>query len=270
MSYAAIVPIGGHAGWAFLQRTRMQQQEAMSASPGQQRLTDRFAEKIASITSAEDLVSDRALREVALGAFGLQDDMENRAFLIQVLNSNTYDEGSLASRLGDKRYLTFARTFGFGDIGGARTGDVGFARRTIDAFQDQQFEISVGDSDENLRLAMSVERELARINERSSLSDDARWYTVMATPPLRAVFQTALGLPDSFGALDVDQQLQEFRARAESRLGSGKVSDFSSTEMQEKLISTFLSGSEAKALAAGSSSSGQLALTVLSQIQPLY
>ena len=36
--------------------------------------TEYFQEKISSITSAEELVSDRRLLTVALGAFGLQDD----------------------------------------------------------------------------------------------------------------------------------------------------------------------------------------------------
>lgn len=269
MTYQVSVPLTGHAGWIFLNNTRDFQQEALNESPANKRVTDYFAEKIATITSAEELVADRTLREVALGAFGLQDDMENRAFIVAVLESNTYDTTSLAGRLTDKRYLTFARTFGFGDLAGARTGDTGFADRIIEAFQDRRFEISVGETDTDLRLALGLENELEQINNRTTLTNDARWYSVMASTSLRTVFETALGLPDSFGALDIEQQLSEFKKRAEARFGTSEIADFGSNDMLEKLTDQFLSGAAAKAALANTASSGQNAISLLSAIPPL-
>lgn len=269
MTYSVVVPIGGHAGWAFLERTRDQQQAALSSDPALKRLTDYFAENIANVTTAEELIADRNLREVALGAFGLQDDIDNLAFLVKVLESNTYDATSFANLLADNRYLSFARTFGFGDLLGSRTGDPGFAARIIDAYNDQQFEISVGETDTNLRLALGLERELDSINSQSSLSDDARWYSVMANTALRTVFEVALGLPESFGSLDIDVQLEEFRSRAEQRLGTGEISDFSDPELLDELRTRFLSGAEARSLVENSLGSGQIALSLLSSIAPL-
>jgi hypothetical protein len=265
MSYAVTVPMGGHAGWAFLQRTRDQQQAAHAAAPAQQRLTDYFAEKIGQIDSAEALVEDRRLRQVALGAFGLDDDMDSRAFVLEVLKSNTYEPTSLASKLSDKRYLTMARSFGFGDIGGARTGDAGFARRITEAYADRQFEVSVGAADADLRLALGLERELDLVMNRE-MSDDARWYTVMATPPLRRVFETALGLPESFGALDIDRQLVEFRSRAEARFGAPEVSAFADPALRSDLVSKFLTGAEVQSLTASIAGSNQIALALLSPL----
>lgn len=268
MSFPVAVPMTGHAGWAFLQRTRTQQQEAHAAAPAIKRPAEHFRETIASISSVEQLVSDRRLREVALGAFGLDEDINSLAFIRDVLASNTSDPTSLASRLADKRYLALARTFGFGDLGGPRTADPGFAEQILSAFQDRRFEISVGEKDPDLRLALGLERELAQVNERD-MSDDARWYTVMATPPLRRVFEVALGLPASFGSLDIERQLNEFRMRAEDRFGSGKISDFSDPERREALTSSFLTGAQAQAVARQTAGGGQLALTLLSSIQPM-
>lgn len=269
MTYTAVVPMSGHAGWAFLERTREQQQAAMANDPALTRLTSYFSENIGKITSAEELIADRKLREVALGAFGLQDDMENLAFLVKVLESDTTDSTSFADKLADSRYTNIAKAFGFGDPTGARTGEAGFAEQIIQAFEDQQFEVSVGETDTNLRLALSLERELAAINEQTDLSDDARWYKVMATPALREIFEVALGLPDSFGSLDIDVQLREFRSRAEQRLGASEISAFSDPELLETLRSRFLSGAEAQALIENNLGSNQIALTLLSSIAPL-
>lgn len=90
----------------------------------------------------------------------------------------------------------------------------------------------------------------------------------MATPALRRIFEVALGLPESFGSLDIDVQLEEFRSRAERRLGAGEISAFSDPELLADLRTRFLSGAEALALAENNLGSNQIALTLLSSIAP--
>ena len=77
--FQPIIPTDGLAGWRFLQRTYDTQLDSFARSAPVQRDTDYFAQKIASVTSAEELVADRRLLTVALGAFGLQDDINNRS-----------------------------------------------------------------------------------------------------------------------------------------------------------------------------------------------
>ena len=74
MSFQPVIPLGGYAGWTFLQRTREAQQQAFETSPQLARDVTYFEEKIGGITSAGDLVDDRRLLRVALGAFGLDDE----------------------------------------------------------------------------------------------------------------------------------------------------------------------------------------------------
>lgn len=521
MSYSVIVPFTGFSGWSFLQRTRDQQQEAMNESGQVGRLTANFATRISSVTTAAQLFDDRELREVALSAFGMQDDMESRAFILNVLNSDTRDSDSMANQLADKRYLALAKTFGFGNtsakpsddgglgddivaalqathtsietseganaetldealikleelysdaaltdderwlaamadsdlkevlatvldlpddygylteaaqldalrtrsqqvfgvseitdfatpglyleyemsetfqaavaqpwsadasfaeavvgalIGkplaletglvdttelladgmvvavkdlaaqegmtdderwvemlsnsslrkvfslmldlpddfnaldtdaqiaalrdetesffgvssfaglaeteildgmtaqflgrmeGLRTADGNFADDIIAAYQDQQFEISVGETDTNLRLALGLERELSLINESDDATNDTRWYSVMSSESLRTVFEKALGLPESFGALDLDLQLKDFKARAEARFGTAEIADFSDPDLLDKLTTQFLVGAEITDLLDQSRSTGQIALDLLSAI----
>ena len=68
MSFQPVIPAGGYAGWTFLNRTREVQQSAFEASPQISRDVAAFEERIGSITSAEELVGDRQLLRVALGA----------------------------------------------------------------------------------------------------------------------------------------------------------------------------------------------------------
>ncbi|PZX15068.1 uncharacterized protein DUF1217 [Palleronia aestuarii] len=240
MSFQPVVPFSGTAGYAFLQRTRESQQAAFEQAPLIKRNVEAFRDRIASITSAEELVADRQLLEVALGAFGLDEDINNKYFIEKILSSDTEDPKSLASKFSDKRYSAMAKAFGFGDANGPSLDVAGFADRITDAYQDRQFEIAVGESDSNMRLAMSFERELATINDQTELSDNARWYSVMASPPLRKVFETALGLPQSFGTLDLDRQLTEFRDRAERVFGTSDVTDFADPDMQKEALRLFL------------------------------
>ncbi len=78
MTFQPVVPLGGYAGWAFLNRTQTAQQSAFDESATIVRQTSYFEENIGNITTAEDLVNDRRLLEVALGAFGLDEDINNK------------------------------------------------------------------------------------------------------------------------------------------------------------------------------------------------
>lgn len=137
----------------------------------------------------------------------------------------------------------------------------------IAAYQDQQFEISVGETDTNLRLALGIERELAMINDDAESTNDTRWYSIMASTSLRTVFEKALGLPDSFGSLDLDQQLEEFKARAEQRFGTSEIADFADEELLDKLTTQFLVGAEIAELLSQSLGASQIALSLLSSAQ---
>ena len=76
--------------------------------------TEYFRENIGRVETAEDLVSDRRLMSVALGAFGLQDDIDNRYFIRKVLEEGTTNKKTLANRFADKRYKELSEAFGFG------------------------------------------------------------------------------------------------------------------------------------------------------------
>jgi hypothetical protein len=85
----------------------------------------------------------------------------------------------------------------------------------------------------------------------------------MGTPPLRKVFEVALGLPDSFAQLDLDRQLEIFKDRSESQLGIDRLSDLSDTEVLDGLVERYLLRDQVSQMQAQSANS--IALTLLQQ-----
>lgn len=260
MTYSPVIPLGGLAGWAFLKRTLETQKAAYVASPAIKRDEDYFREKIGGIKTAEQLVSDRRLLRVALGAFGLEGDINNKFFIRKVLEDGTLTTDALSNRLADKQYLAFSKAFGFGDFSTPRTQLSDFADKILSQFETRSFETAVGEQNDTMRLALNAERELPALAARNA-TEDTLWFTVMGSAPLRQVFQTAFGLPSSFGSLDLDQQLSTYKARSEQAFGDEGIKQFAEPEAMEALIRRFLAQSEAQTSSSGRGTSA--ALTIL-------
>ncbi len=267
MSFQPIIPFGGNVGWSFLNKTRDAQQAAFDGSAGITRNTEYFRDTIANIDSAESLVSDRRLLEVALGAFGLEDDINNKFFVKKVLEEGTLDDAAFANRLSDKRYFAMAEAFGF-DLDPPNTVLSDFPDAVIDNYKTRQFEAAVGEQDVNLRLALGLERELETIKS-NNMSETAAWFTIMGTPPLRAVFEGAFRLPPQIGALDLDRQLEIFREKSLGVFGTTNPSDLLSDENQEALIRKFLLQADLST-SASATSGGAVALSLLRAQAPIF
>lgn len=264
MSFAPVLPLGGYAGWKVLQSTLETQQTRFADDPAQSRDRAYFKEKIGSITSAEDLVSDYRMLRVALGAYGLQDDLPNRAFIEKVLSDGVTDDDALANKLADKSYLAFSEAFGFGGTLPPNTQSPGFADKVLARFDEQAFEVAVGEQDTDMRLALQATRELPEIASADT-SDTTAWLTVLGDTALRQVFETAFSLPESIGVMDLDQQLDAFRAGAERVLGTSEFNVLSDPEAVEDLVHAFTLKSQ---FAAGPSAftRGASAVTLLQNL----
>ncbi|NHF73160.1 DUF1217 domain-containing protein [Paracoccus xiamenensis] len=242
MSYQVFTGTGGLAGWALLGKTSVRQREMVAADGAVTTATNNFRAKIGSVTSADELLSDYRLLNVALRAFGLEGDLGNKAFIRKVLESDLSEKGSLANRLSNKNYQRLAEAFGFSAAGQAQTQAAGFADKITAQYIDREFEARVGEGDQNLRLALNARRELASMAERSS-SNDTKWYEVLGSKPLRAVFEGAFGFGSAYAKLPIDRQLQEFTEAAKKMFGSDDINQFANPDKVEKLVRNFLARS---------------------------
>ena len=264
MTFIPAIAFGGFAGWTVLKRTQERQTAVLASTVEFKRDEDHFRANIGKINTAEQLVADRRLLKVALGAFGLDGDINNKFFIRKVLEDGTLDVGALANRLADKQYQKMSSTFGFGDFAVPATKISDFPDKIIAAYKTRQFELAVGTQNDDLRLALNTTRELSGIATRAGSSEDARWFSVLGNAPLRRVFEKALALPASLGALDLDRQLATFKAKAGVVFGDNSITQFSDPAKVEGLVRRFLLRSESDAFAS-QNSAGSSALQMLQQ-----
>lgn len=249
MSFTPTIPMGGLAGWRFLERTGEMQRAAFNKGPMLEREAAYFTENIGKITSAEELVRDRQLLKVALGAFGLEGEIDKKFFIRKVLESDPLDPKSMANRLSDPAFGKLAKAFGFGDMLGPKTAREGFAEAIAAQYRARQFESAVGEVDNSMRLAMNFRREIAEV--AASASDGAGWFTILGSKPLREVVQTALGLPQEFGQIDIDRQRDMIRDRMGTAFGDLSVAFFKEPENVEKMIERFLARAQIAGMTGG-------------------
>jgi hypothetical protein len=252
MTFQPVLPLSGYTGWTFLKRTIDRQQAVQQASPVQKRDEAYFRDRIGKVQTAGQLVSDKRLLRISLTAFGLEADVNSRAFIQKILEGGTLREGSLANKLADKQYQKFSAAFGFGDFSVPRTQISTFADEILAQFRARSFETAVGAQNNGYRLALNAERELPALAGRA-LSETAKWYTVLGNAPLREVMQTAFGLPRSFAAIDLDQQVAVLRQRTGAAFGVDTVSQFADPAKLEALVRRFHLRSEMQDQSAASS-----------------
>jgi hypothetical protein len=246
MSFQPTLPLGGLAGWSLLTRTKPRQLEAFAAAPERTTAVTRFEKQFPKLTTAQDLVQDRATLRIVLSAFGLEDDVQNRAFIQRVIETGTSGRDSLANRLADKRYFALASALAHLAPGGGGKPAADLTETLIANHNQRRFEVAVGEQNQSFRLAMAAERELPGLLT-SFRSDQARWFGLLGNPPLRKVIETALGLPKEFGALPLDQQVTRLQAASQNRFGFSTVAELAAPETLGRVVERFLIMSEIQA-----------------------
>ena len=262
--FQPVVPLDGVAGWRFLERTEAAQRETFDKSAQIAREVAYFKENIAGIRTAEELVADRMLLKVALGAFGLDEEIDKKAFLERILAEGSEDPDALANRFVDPRYAEFSRAFGFGDFLGRRTGEPFFGDSITAKYRDRQFEIAVGAQSEPMRFALNFRREIAEYANDAANGQDAatQWFRVLGNSPLRAVFEKAFGLPSEFATIDIDKQREVLEDKTRALFGNDTLEVFLDAENIDTLINRYLVRAQVE-LGPSNSTRGAAALQLL-------
>lgn len=112
--------------------------------------------------------------------------------------------------------------------GGPAVSDVGFIDQVVRKYQEAQFEAVIGNTSNALREARYAQRKLPEMTN---------WYSVIADRPLANVMQTVLGLGESFGKLDVDQQARMLGRRMD-------IKDFQDPAKLATLLTRYVAMSE--------------------------
>lgn len=255
------IPFGGLAGLRFLDQTIDRQTATFNSSVDVQREVDYFLENASNVTSVEQLVGDRRLLGVVLGAFGLDEDIDKGAFIRKVIEEGSQERTAFANRLVEPAYREMAEFLGFGDFGGTLVFE-NTRLNIVDRYLERQFELSVGDIDLNLRLALNFRREAAEV-AASNQDDDTAFLLLLGSQPLRSVIEGALNLPTEFGTIDLDQQVEEIKDRASSFFGTSSPRELFTGDGLSQFVERFMLNQQLREGAISPTTNGANALTLL-------
>jgi hypothetical protein len=238
MSFQPIVPLTGYTGWRFLQRTIETQQTAFDQSRPTQNETDYFRENISKIETADDLINDRRLLSVALGAFGLDEDLNNKYFIKKILEEGTLG-GSLASRLSDKRYAALSSSFGFGVGTKPLTNISNLVTDFNTQFESRDFARKAGSSSTDLNFAMNVTSQIEDITAKTT-NNNEQWIALLDNASLRNVVEKALDISADVEDLSLYETIETFKQSAKDVFGTDQVSNLADPKYQGKVTRLFL------------------------------
>lgn len=260
MSNPISVGAKGVLGWNILKRAEGKLLEGLRKNAQIQDSISYFRSNITKINSASELVDDYRMLSFVLKANGLGDDINNRAFIKKVIESDLSDRNSFANRLSDKRYARLAYSVVDAWSGESENIDRSI-RENVDLYVERTLQERVGASDGNLALVLNARRELCSLAERAS-SEKSFWYEVLGSVPLRTVLEGALGLSANYRKLDIDRQVESFSAAARVQLKIGSGVEVALPEVIENISKRYLARSAVSASGSYGSSYG-IALAIL-------
>lgn len=255
------IPLGGYAGFKVFERTAARQQDAFAEQASVRRDLAHFRERIGDIAKPSDLVADRRLLAVALGAFGLEDEIGKRALIRRIADEGVLDPASFANRLNDPRWRAFAAAFSAESLALGRFQSAASREDIAARFIERSFERAVGEVDGDMRLALNFRREIKAIAGGANV-DRVGWLQIMGQRPLRIVAEAALGLPSSLASLDVDRQRAAFEEKSAAVFGTKSPQAFLDDANVETSIRRYFARASAQA-GASADTRGQAALSLL-------
>jgi hypothetical protein len=164
---------------------------------------EKYQEKIQSVDSVSQLLADRDVVDVVIGAFGFDPEEVTDDFLKQAFASDLSDPKSFVNLQSDSRWAELVASFNFDAEGNLTRETIGTVQQrgevmeTVNKYLRQTLEEAEGESNEAVRLALYFQRTAPTVTDA---------YGLIADDALMAVFRTTFGYSDEFSNMDVDQQ----------------------------------------------------------------
>jgi uncharacterized protein DUF1217 len=232
-------------GYRMVEASIDKQTAASRKSGPVKREIDYFKAAIAKVTSADDLVKNYRLFRFVLSAYGLDSQIDAKAFMRKVLEQDPADSKSLANKLVDSRYLQIAKDFNFFAGGAANLKKSSFIDGIVDKYVTAEFEKTTDQTNPGIRLALYFKRAAPAATS---------WFQIMGDKPLYEVVRTALQLPPAGTESGVNSQAKVL----EKRIGLANLKD---PKFLENFIGRFLASYD--------QTNAPATLSVASLIQPL-
>ncbi|EKV26545.1 Flagellar basal-body rod protein FlgF [Caenispirillum salinarum AK4] len=204
--------------------------QIMREDPAIKRETDYIRENIGTKASIDEVTDDYRLWQSITTAFGLEDQAYAKAMLKKVIREGATDREAMANQMVDPRYKELASFFEYDKLGMLNAQSPKWVDKLVEKYETAQFEKAVGESNENLRLAMYFERKVKSVKS---------WYQILGD---KAMYQVALkmgGLPKEYAQVDIDKQAEYFKDKL-------PLEDLKDPKKLEKLLQSFLARADAE------------------------
>lgn len=152
--------------------------DRVESRPMVERETEYYLKNITKVKSVDEFVKNDRLFRYAMKAFGLQDMAYAKAFMAKVLREGVTDPDSFANKLSDKRYVEFAKSFNFADLGARATVYNKAQQGAVDKYLAA---VKLGGGDPN---AAAVQQEvkyyldnIVKVKSAKEFMADTRLYT---------------------------------------------------------------------------------------------
>jgi hypothetical protein len=201
-----------------------------------------YQANIGKVTSISQLVGNYRLLSYALNAYGLGDQVNNKALITKVLEQGTSSSHALANTLDNPNWKTFANAFNFSATAASSpTSSTSVATTTSD-YVEQQLEANQGASDPGAQLALYFSRVAPTITDSLQILGDSN---------LTQVVQTIFNLPAGTSSTQIDKE-----AAALQKLMP--VSELQDPAKVKSLAERFTAAYDAKYGVGGTDSGGSL------------
>jgi hypothetical protein len=215
-------------------------QKLEASQPAVKTASAYYQANIGKVTSVDQFVGNYRLLSYALNAYGLGDQINNKALITKVLEQGTASPKALANTLDNANWKAFANAFNFSATGEAAPTSSSSVATTTSDYVEQQLESDQGSQDPGVELALYFKRVAPTVTNG---------YGVLADKNLLEVAQTIFGLSPTASAAEIDKE-----AVAIGKLMP--VSDLQDPKKLNQLVERFTAAYDAKyGPASGSSSS---------------
>jgi hypothetical protein len=156
-----------------------------------------YAANIGKVTSIQDFVNNYRLVSYALDAYGLGDQINNKALITKVLEGGVSSPKALANTLSNANWAKFAAAFNFVGAGASSISTASAIKTTTTNYVEQKLESSQGQQDPGVQLALYFQRVAPTVKSDLAIMGDVN---------LLDVAQTIFGLPPETAATDVNAE----------------------------------------------------------------
>lgn len=248
--FQPVIPLSGIGGWRFLQSTYDRQLSSHSESPQVRADRNYMIGKLSQPITTEDFLNDKRLLRITMTAFDLGGEEWKRGFISKVLTEAADPASTWLARLNNAKYTEFANTFK------TTNGVIQLSESTLQklasSFNAAAFELSVGQVDESMRIALNFQSELPRLIGNGT-NESAMLYRILGDVPVRTVLEAATSLPESMRKLPVEKQAEMLKAALQRTFGISKVADLKSPERIDKAIQRYHAVESVRTASFGSS-----------------